>query len=413
MPVRSLRAARPRSRRTAAVVAAGAAATLVVTGCAPGLSLVSAPVAAQSRAVISSELVGGTNVDVAQPIVVTSTDGRLTDVVVTGPKGPVPGSVSDDGSAWASDAQTMAFGATYTVQASAVDSRGVPTTLDGSFTTLVPEERLSGAVNPSEGSTFGVGMPIYVRFNHDVKNKKAVERNLKILTSNPVEGAWNWTSDDEVVFRPATYWPGNTQIVVKLALKGVKAAPGLYGTKTEKTRFQTGDSMVSKVNAAAHTLTVVKNGQVVRSFPVTTGKSGFETRSGVKVVLTKERSRIMDAATGGTSEGDPEYYRVEAEYAMRMTWSGEFLHAAPWSVGSQGSANVSHGCVGMSTANAQWLYDQTLVGDVVEVTGTSRTQDDGNGITVWNDSFEEWQEGSAFAGTPKAVVTTIPLTTNG
>ncbi len=98
----------------------------------------------------------------------------------------------------------------------------------------------------------------------------------------------------------------------------------------------------------------------------------------------------MDAATGGTDPSDPEYYSLEVEYAMRVTYSGEFLHAAPWSVGSQGSANVSHGCVGMSTANAQWLYDLSNVGDVVEVTGTSNEQNLGNGITVWNEDWKQW-----------------------
>ena len=148
--------------------------------------------------------------------------------------------------------------------------------------------------------------------------------------------------------------------------------------------------MVTQVDAQSHTATVFRDGERVRTMPITTGKAGFETRSGVKVIVSKERTRLMDAATGGTDPSDPEYYRLEVEYAMRVTYSGEFLHAAPWSVGSQGSANVSHGCVGMSTANAQWLYDLSNVGDVVEVTGTSNPQNLGNGITVWNEGWKEW-----------------------
>jgi len=152
---------------------------------------------------------------------------------------------------------------------------------------------------------------------------------------------------------------------------------------------------VTKVDATTFEATVYRDGQPVRTMPITTGKSGFETRSGIKVILSKERSRVMDAASGGTSRSDPDYYRVLAEYAMRITPSGEFLHAAPWSVGSQGRANVSHGCVGMSTSNAAWLYDLSMVGDVVEVTGTPRDQDLGNGITIWNESWDQWLAGSA------------------
>ena len=104
----------------------------------------------------------------------------------------------------------------------------------------------------------------------------------------------------------------------------------------------------------------------------------------------------MDAATGGTDLTDPEYYRVTAEYAMRLNYTGEFVHAAPWSVGSQGIANVSHGCVGMSTTNAQWWWSQNNIGDVVIVENTSRTQGhDYNGITVWNDTWENWLSRSA------------------
>jgi hypothetical protein len=138
-------------------------------------------------------------------------------------------------------------------------------------------------------------------------------------------------------------------------------------------------------------MNVYRSGQLLRSIPVTTGKPGFETRSGTKVLITKERSRIMDAATGGTSLEDPDYYRVNAEYAMRLSYSGEFVHAAPWSTGAQGSANVSHGCIGMSTANGEWWWNQNEIGDVVIVKNTPLIQgDDGNGLTVWNAKWDEW-----------------------
>jgi hypothetical protein len=165
--------------------------------------------------------------------------------------------------------------------------------------------------------------------------------------------------------------------------------------------------MVTKVNAQTFEAQVLRDGAVVRTIPITTGKSGFETRSGTKVIVSKERTRIMDAATGGTDRSDPEYYRLTVEYAMRVTYSGEFVHAAPWSVGSQGRANVSHGCIGMSTSNAQWLYDQTMVGDIVEVTGTSNLQDLGNGITVWNETWPKWLARSA-TGSVSTVSTGTP-----
>ena len=177
--------------------------------------------------------------------------------------------------------------------------------------------------------------------------------------------------------------------------QGLESSKDVYGKGGLESSFNIGPSMVTKVDAATHEAQVLRDGAVIRTIPITTGKLGFETRSGTKVIVSKERTRIMDAATGGTDRSDPEYYRLTVEYAMRVTYSGEFVHAAPWSVGSQGRANVSHGCIGMSTSNAQWLYDQTLVGDVVEVTGTSNAQDLGNGITVWNESWPQWLARSA------------------
>ena len=112
--------------------------------------------------------------------------------------------------------------------------------------------------------------------------------------------------------------------------------------------------------------------------------------------MSKERTRVMDAATGGTEASDPEYYRIEVEYAMRVTYSGEFVHAAPWSVGSQGYANVSHGCTGMSTENAAWPYDQSIPGDVIEYTGTSKQMTLTNGYGDWNLGWRSWEKGSAL-----------------
>ena len=106
----------------------------------------------------------------------------------------------------------------------------------------------------------------------------------------------------------------------------------------------------------------------------------------------------MDAATTGISPGDSEYYNIaNVEYAMRVTYTGEFIHAAPWSVGSQGSANVSHGCIGMSTEDAAWLYERSSVGDVVITTGSDRTIEYGNGYTDWDISYAEYQEKSALS----------------
>lgn len=403
---------------------------LALTGCAPTFAFTTTAPSEQSRATIAAQPAGPTPVKPSDPVQVRAENGRLASVTVTGPKGALAGDLSADGTTWTMQPGSLGYGASYRIEATAIDSRGVPVSTVAQFQTIEPEEFFVGEVSPEQGSTVGVGMPITVTFSRFIKDKGAVERAMVVRTPQSIEGAWSWQSNRIVEFRPRTYWPGNIEVTVELNLTGVEGSPGVFGSTDSATSFSFGPSMVTKVDADAYQATVYRDGQPIRTMPITTGKAGFETRSGIKVILSKERSRIMDAASGGTSRSDPDYYRVLAEYAMRITPSGEFVHAAPWSVGYQGRANVSHGCVGMSTSDAAWLYERSMVGDVVEVTGTPREQNLGNGITIWNESWDEWLAGSATgavwttsvedsttgpvarpSGTPDPSVTTVPSAT--
>jgi len=381
------------------VISAAAAALLSacsagVTSWSPSLTLDTGDTSAASAARIHADIASPAALDA--PVVVTASDGRLADVTVTGPKGAsVTGTLSEDGTTWTANSAQLAYGTSYTVAARAVDKRGAETSSQASFRTLKPKHVFHARVSPADGATVGVGTPITVDFDRAIKDRVAVERALIVRTPTALAGAWAWKSDTQVIFRPMDYWPAYTPVQVDLQLLGVTSASGVYGAQDVLTQFSTGASMVTKVSAISHTAQVYRDGELVRTIPITTGKDGFETRSGTLIITTKESQRIMDAATGGTNKNDPEYYRLLVRYAMRITSSGEFLHAAPWSVGSQGRANVSHGCVGMSTENAQWLFENSDLGDVVEITGTSVPQNLGNGVTVWTETWDEWLAQSA------------------
>ncbi len=329
------------------IAIAGAAATaLLAAGCGPTL-IARSQTPEQSS--VAMQILPGVDkkAPVNQPIVVVAEDGSLADVTVKGPKGLMKGSYNPERSTWTSAAKTLDFGAKYVVEATATNDSGTPTTVDRTIKTVNPQTLVSiSSVSVADDVTVGVGMPVRVTFSAPVKNKKAVEEQLEVRTSVPVTGAWSWESDEVVVFRPKKYWPANTTIEVSMPLKGVKTGPGAYGEANQEISYKTGNSMVSVYNAYNHTFTVKKNGKVIKKFPATSGKPGFDTREGIKVISEKLDFVVMDAATGGTSENDPEYYRLDVNWAMRITNSGEFVHAAPWSVGSQGYANVSHGCIG-------------------------------------------------------------------
>ena len=391
---------RPTRKRTLVLATLALAAAVPLTSC--GLTDVtmnstSSPAPTPSATLAFTPTLGDNAVAPGSPITVTAQDGRITSVkVVTADGKALPGTLSTNAEKWVSSKHSLGYGSQYLVEVTAVNRDGLSTSTRHAFRTLVPQTVVGiSGVDPSPDTTFGVGMPITLTFNESITNKAAVEKHLQVVTPTPIVGAWRWLSDTQVEYRPKKYWPGDIPIKVNANLTGVQVAHGVWGDKDRTFRFRTSDAIVGRVDINKHTLTVARNGKVIRVIPVTTGKPGFDTRSGTKVVMTKERTRLMDAASGGTAVTDPNYYKILVEYAMRLTWSGEFLHAAPWSEGSQGSDNVSHGCTGMSTENARWLYGISNIGDVYEYVGNNYIQsDDGNGITVWNNTWQQWLKGS-------------------
>ncbi len=201
------------------------------------------------------------------------------------------------------------------------------------------------------------------------------------------------------MYRSSRYWKSGTKISLKANLAGVKTGTGKYVGSDASTSFTIGSAMVSYVNMKTHHMTVYKNGKLLRTLPVSTGRPGpkTETRYGIKIIVSKEPTHIMDSTSIGIPKGTPGYYRLTTHWAMRLTWSGEFLHSAPWSVGSQGNANVSHGCTNLSPSNAEWLFSVSKIGDPVKYTGSNRSIEQANGYTLWNYSYTDWHKRSALA----------------
>lgn len=303
--------------------------------------------------------------------------------------------MQDGGQVWTLDTSDLEFGTKYKVTANAVDLRGKETSTTGTFKTFVPEKELTLTSNVWDGSTYGVGMPIVLSFNEPIQNRAEIERRLEVSTDHKkaVPGSWSWDSDTSVSYRPKKYWPANTKVKLNAALKGVNAGDGVYAMENTERKFGIGSRNIMLVDSAAHKMTFKQNGKLLRTMPVSTGKSGHLTRSGIKVIMSKERNTVF---TASVAESDPEYYKLNIAVAMRVTWSGEYIHSAPWSVGSQGYSNVSHGCTNVSPSNAEWIIQNVNIGDIAEYVNTGRELDAGNGITVWNESWKDWTAGSAI-----------------
>jgi lipoprotein-anchoring transpeptidase ErfK/SrfK len=233
---------------------------------------------------------------------------------------------------------------------------------------------------------------VVLTFDVPVKNKKEFEKNLLVTTSPAQPGTWRWFSDTQVRYRPKKYWKPGTKVSVHADINGVNAGNGVYGQNSVKTAFTVGRSFKIRVNLRSDVAKVYKNGRMVRTILVSGGKSGWETRSGVKVIMAKEYNKKMTNEAIGAKEE----YTLIAAYALRITNSGEFLHSAPWNTAHFGRRNASHGCTGMSNANAGWLMRHTLIGDPVITTGSNRGVEDGNGYSDWNLSWAKYKKGSAL-----------------
>ncbi|WP_433167976.1 L,D-transpeptidase [Kribbella sp. CA-247076] len=352
--------------------------------------------AAASVSVVPAK--GASSVRPDTPVTVKTSVGTLTAVTLKDDDGDaVAGSFNADKNQWTSVPQ-LEPGAAYTLTGSAEGTDGAVVPIKSTFRTLKATKNLKASVAPLNGETVGVAMPIQIYWNNPVTDRAAVEKRLKVTTSVPVDGSWHWMSSKQVNYRPKNYWPAGTKVTVDIGTQGVNAGKGVWGSAGREISFSIGKSVVTKVDVKKHKMYVTINGKLARTIPITAGKSGFTTRSGAKVIMEKYPTKRMDARTVGIQPGDPEYYDIhDVKWAQRVTSSGEFMHGAPWSSGSQGTENVSHGCVGMSLANGQWYFQQTLRGAPVIVTGTTRTMEPGNGWTDWNMTWAAYKAGSALS----------------
>ncbi|MEU6345115.1 Ig-like domain-containing protein [Streptomyces sp. NPDC046977] len=389
----------PRRMAIALVTAVVAAPLAACSG--DGDPLAKAPYDA-SGDVVWAAGTGTKKADPGKPLEITvKGDGkRITDVTATDASGRfIRGRLSEDGRHWQSTS-ALGAGAHYTVRVSTEDKEGRQGRKTLALDTRAPDKLLRVTFGPEAG-TYGVGQPVTAELSAPVKDinaRIAVERSLHVDSSPSAgQGAWYWVDDRTLHYRPRAYWPAHARIEVRSTLDGLHIKGGMYGGPAKPLTLRTGDRVEALTDASTHTMTFKRNGRVVRTIPVTTGKPGFSTRNGIKVVLGQEAHVRMRSETVGIASGSSDAYDLPVEWATRVTWSGEYVHAAPWSVGSQGVANVSHGCTGMSTENAHWFFENVRRGDIVVVTHSlgEEMAPFGNGFGDWNLSWADWRKGSA------------------
>ena len=340
---------------------------------------------------------GASGVDPSKPVTVTVANGTITSVQLSGGQ-ETSGTLSDDKSTWTSNG-ALNLSTSYQLQVQAAGQGGASVSKTVAFSTLKPSATL-GVLEmwPGDGMDVGVGQPVRVQFTNYVPQsyRATVEKACVVTTTPAVAGAWHWVAEDTMDWRPQQFWATGTKVGVAFNLAGVRAGAHQFFVKNHSLDFTVRDTDLRLIiDAKAYKATAYQNGKVVRTFPIDTGTNDprFVTYSGVFAVLGKGNPVEMK---GDYGKGDK--YDELVNWATQITYSGTYVHAAPWD-GQIGEVNSSHGCIHCHTADATWFYNLAQVGDVVQITGTDKTVDVTNGFGDYTGSWSSWLSGSAYGAT--------------
>jgi lipoprotein-anchoring transpeptidase ErfK/SrfK len=409
-------------RRTILTTAAGAAATVaagsLLTACSPDPETAawngsasptpqatlepgaSPPPGSAAATFVPAH--GTANFAPSQPVVVTAVNGTLKQVTVTAGGKAVAGQLDSAQTTWTSTG-TLAYGKSYQVTATVVGTDGSPVEQSATFTTVKPAStatvtfQANAMTSMKSGGTYGVGQVIIARFSKTPSDRKAALAAIKVTSTPSVEGRWYWVDSRTAHYRPEKYWAKGTSITATAKIRGVNLGKGVYGASNTAVSITIGPSRIAIADNKTHYMRILVDGVQVKNMPISMGKDGgvttvdggrvlFPTRSGTHVVMSRELEHQMTSASYGvTNPADPNYYDELIKLCCRISYSGEFVHSAPWSVADQGKRNVSHGCINISPSNAQWFYDNFRLGDVVIVKDTGRLQAIGDSAgAVWD-----------------------------
>lgn len=333
---------------------------------------------------------GATEVAPGNPVEVTSAAG-LESVTMTNEEGKeVKAEMAGDSKSWKT-AEPLGYGKTYTVEASTKEGHSA----SSKFTTAIPAAQTTASINPLDGTTVGIAQTLNFYFDIAPSDRKAVEEAISIETSNNTEGAFFWANDTILKWRPKEFWEPGTEVTINANLYGKDFGGGIYGAEDSKATITIGEDNRAVVDNDTKTMKIYKNGEEVKSIQVSLGTDGqWDTDNGIYVVGDKHESLVMDSRTYGYSL-EAGGYVTPVNYATQLSWSGIYVHAAPWAYWALGNTNQSHGCINATMEDAQWFMENMQQGDPVEVKNTNGgTLSPLDGLGDWNMSWEDWKKGS-------------------
>ena len=218
----------------------------------------------------------------------------------------------------------------------------------------------------AEGGSYGVGMPVIAYFSKPITDGRALAAATKVtVNGKPMRGAWYFERSTaghgpiEAHYRLRTYWPAHAKVHLSVAARGRSAGAGLTFADDLNLDFVTGARTVATVDDGTAPADRHPRRQAARPLPGLARRDAApRPTSGVKVIMAKGSPVCMSG---------PGYHECGIKYTQRLTYSGEYLHAAPWNV-----ANIKNGVELVqrlheppARATPRKLYSELEVGDVV------------------------------------------------
>jgi lipoprotein-anchoring transpeptidase ErfK/SrfK len=405
------------------LVLIGVSGTFVVSSqadcarpCPPGNAAPPSPVNAPLQvpaAITVTPAFEASEVDPLGVVLVTAATGTLTEVAMVNDRGTrIAGIMTPDNTTW-KPGVALGYGRTYTVTVTATGTDGSIARQVSRFTTLTPRNQTTvylttTATTPlREGDTYGIGTVVVAHFDEPIPDRAAAERRLSVTTSPPARGSWYWIDDQNAHWRPQQYFAPGTVVTAAANIYGIPLGNGLYGQEDSSVTFRIGDAHVSIADDQTKQISVYDNGVLVRTMPTSMGMGGTETiggqtisfwtQRGTYTVMDKANPVIMDSSTYGLPINSRLGYRETIKYATRISADGVYLHELDATVWAQGNTNVTHGCLNLNRENAQWFYEFSQPGDVVEVRNTG-----GEPLQLWQNGdwtipWQQWLRGSALS----------------
>jgi lipoprotein-anchoring transpeptidase ErfK/SrfK len=259
----------------------------------------------------------------------------------------------------------------------------------------------------SDGAVYGIGIPIVVQFDPAPRDARAFEDDTTVtVDGRAAGGAWYWVEPTaaqkrqhelEAHYRPRAFWPAHSHVHVQFGFGGRSAGAGLVFAKgLTSLDFSIGAAHVSVIDAQRLRMTVTTDGRFDRRLAVSLGAAVTPTYEGIKIVMQKGEDAPGTSALrpdGTVLMSGPGYTDHPVPWSVRITRSGEYVHAASWNH-AIGERSTSNGCTNLSPADAKWFYGFSRIGDVVRYPRTDGgPMPTWDGVRDWNVPWSQWLAG--------------------